>query len=295
MVDHALLLKDLQKQVRLLETDLRERSEDPGAIKGTGPNGEPETFNAALKREYQRARDRERTAITEGEWREGQVTQAAVAWVLATVFVRFCEDNELLEQPFIAGPKGEHDRYNIAQELKDAWVLQGRGENPDAPERTDRDWLEYAFEQMSVSSVMAGLFDKNHNPMWSITPSHQAAKALIGFWRSVGDDGHLVHDFTDPEWNTRFLGDLYQDLSEETRKTYALLQTPEFVEEFILDYTLEPAVEEFGLDGNRIYQSENKGFRLIDPTCGSGHFLLGLSTACLLSGARLSRVRPTGI
>ncbi|WP_232832260.1 BREX-2 system adenine-specific DNA-methyltransferase PglX [Nocardiopsis sp. FIRDI 009] len=275
MVDHAQLLKDLQKQVRLLETDLRERGEDPTAIKGTGPNGQPETFDAYLKREYQRARDAERTETTEGEWREGQITQAAVAWVLSTVFLRFCEDNGLLEQPFITGPKDERDRYSVAQELKEAWVLQGRSENPDAPERTDRDWLEHAFEQMSVSSVMAGLFDKKHNPMWSITPSHQAARALIEFWREVGEDGHLVHDFTDPEWNTRFLGDLYQDLSEATRKTYALLQTPEFVEEFILDYTLEPAIEEFGLDGNRIYQEDNKGFRLIDPTCGSGHFLLG--------------------
>ena len=57
-----------------------------------------------------------------------------------------------------------------------------------------------------------------------------------------------MYDFTDPEWNTRFLGDLYQDLSEAARKTYALLQTPEFVEEFILKYTLDPAIEEFGLD-----------------------------------------------
>ncbi|MFI6576358.1 BREX-2 system adenine-specific DNA-methyltransferase PglX [Nocardiopsis sp. NPDC050513] len=275
MVDHAQLLKDLQKQVRLLETDLRERGEDPTAIKGIGPNGQPETFDAYLKHEYQRARDAERTATTEGEWREGQITQAAVAWVLSTVFLRFCEDNGLLEQPFITGPKDERDRYSVAQELKEAWILQGRSDNPDAPERTDRDWLEHAFAQMSVSSVMAGLFDKKHNPMWSITPSHQAARALIEFWREVGEDGHLVHDFTDPEWNTRFLGDLYQDLSEAARKTYALLQTPEFVEEFILDYTLEPAIEEFGLDGNRIYQEDNKGFRLIDPTCGSGHFLLG--------------------
>src|SRR5699024_11643614 len=50
---------------------------------------------------------------------------------------------------------------------------------------------------------------------------------------------------------------------------------PEFVEEYIFDYTLKPALDEFGLDGNRIYQENNKGFRLIDPTCGSGHFLLG--------------------
>src|SRR5699024_6825767 len=40
---------------------------------------------------------------------------------------------------------------------------------------------------------------------------------------------------------------------------------PEFVEEFILDQTLTPALRERPLEG----------FKLIDPTCGSGHFLLG--------------------
>src|SRR5690606_29217273 len=78
-------------------------------------------------------------------------------------------------------------------------------------------------------------------------------------------DGELVHRFGSPDWDTRFLGDLYQDLSEAARKRYALLQTPEFVEEFILDLTLDPALDRFGLDG----------FRMIDPACGSGHFLLG--------------------
>ena len=46
------------------------------------------------------------------------------------------------------------------------------------------------------------------------------------FWRQTGEDGEIRYDLTDPEWNTRFLGDLYQDLSEAARKTYALLQTP---------------------------------------------------------------------
>ncbi|MDT0304253.1 BREX-2 system adenine-specific DNA-methyltransferase PglX [Streptomonospora wellingtoniae] len=275
MVDHASLLKDLQKQVKLLEQDLRERSEDPTAIKGIGEDGQEEFFEDALRREHTRAFEAERTAATYETWRDERVTQAAASWVLATVFVRFCEDNGLLEHPYISGPRDERNRYDIAQELKDAWVLEWREKEPDSPERTDRDWLVHTFEEMSVSSITAGLFDRNHNPMWTITPSHQAAKALIDFWREVGDDGHLVHDFTDETWDTRFLGDLYQDLSESARKNFALLQTPEFVEEFILDYTLEPAVKEFGLDGNRIYQAESKGFRMIDPTCGSGHFLLG--------------------
>src|SRR5690606_24005729 len=56
-----------------------------------------------------------------------------------------------------------------------------------------------------------------------------------------------------------------QDLNEEVRKRYALLQTPRFVESYILDKTLDPAIEKFGLNEAT----------LIDPTCGSGHFLLG--------------------
>ena len=43
----------------------------------------------------------------------------------------------------------------------------------------------------------------------------------------------------DPELSTRFLGDLYQDISPHAKETYALLQTPVFVEEFILDRTLD--------------------------------------------------------
>ena len=113
--------------------------------------------------------------------------------------------------------------------------------------------------------------------MWTVTPSHDAAKALLAFWRRRAESAEIVHDFTEPNWNTRFLGDLYQDLSEHAKKTYALLQTPEFVEEFILDYTLTPAIEEFGLtpDPPEARPDLPRLLRVIDPTCGSGHFLLG--------------------
>ena len=77
--------------------------------------------------------------------------------------------------------------------------------------------------------------------------------------------GHLKRSFEVENGDTRFLGDLYQELSERAKKKFALLQTPVFVEEFILDRTLTPAIAEFGLEK----------VRMIDPTCGSGHFLLG--------------------
>lgn len=63
---------------------------------------------------------------------------------------------------------------------------------------------------------------------------------MLDFFQRIDpESGALIHDFTDPDWDTRFLGDLYQDLSEAVCKRHALLQTPEFVESFILDYTLD--------------------------------------------------------
>ncbi len=54
--------------------------------------------------------------------------------------------------------------------------------------------------------------------------SADGAKTLLGFFQRIDpDSGETVHDFTDPDWDTRFLGDLYQDLSESVRKRYALL------------------------------------------------------------------------
>ncbi|MEV4721844.1 BREX-2 system adenine-specific DNA-methyltransferase PglX [Micromonospora noduli] len=243
MIDRKLLLSDLQKQVKNLEKDLREQAESV------------EEVRLRLRGEYDHAFKVGRTAATWAAWRDERVTQVAVAWVLGTVFVRFCEDNGLLPDPYFAGPG---DRLVLAEEAEAQFFR-------DRPEETLRGWLEQGFDAIASTQAGKSLFDKRHNPLYQVPLSHDAAKELIGFWRRRGETGGLVHDFADPEWDTRFLGDLYQDLSEAARKTYALLQTPEFVEEFILDLTLTPAIDEFGHDV----------VKMIDPTCGSGHFVLG--------------------
>lgn len=243
MIDRKLLLSDLQKQVKNLEKDLREQAESV------------EEVRLKLRGEYDHAFKVGRTAATWTAWRDERVTQAAVAWVLGTVFVRFCEDNGLLPDPYLAGPG---DRLVLAEEAEAQFFR-------DQPDKTLRDWLHQGFDAIAGTQAGKSLFDRRHNPLYQIPMSHDEAKNLIAFWRRRGETGGLVHDFTDPEWDTRFLGDLYQDLSEAARKTYALLQTPEFVEEFILDLTLTPAIAEFGHDV----------VKMIDPTCGSGHFVLG--------------------
>lgn len=242
-VDQRSLLSDLQRQVRALENDVRDRADADGKV------------SQRLQDEHAEAKRVGRTATSFGEWRDTQVTQAAVAWVLATVFVRFCEDNNLVDEPWIAGP-GE--RLRQATERQQHHLVTHGDQN-------DRDWLLAAFDHLAGYPAVAALFDHRHNPLYRLEVSADAAEELLGFWRRRDESGALVHDLTDPDLGTRFLGDLYQDLSEAARKQYALLQTPDFVEELILDLTLDPAIETFGLEG----------LKMIDPTCGSGHFLLG--------------------
>lgn len=243
MIDASRLLTDCQRLVRTLEKDLRERlSERPD-------------LEAQVKGEYERAKAGNRTGQSYSEWSDDYLTQVAVHWVLAAVFVRFLEDSGLLPEPWLAGPgarleqaRDRHERFFAAQ-----------------PSASDREYLLACFRDVERLPAMAPLFDERHNPLFRLGPTADGAAEILKLFRRLDGEGELVHNFEDPEWGTRFLGDLYQDLSESARRRYALLQTPEFVEEFILDRTLEPAMEELG------YQN----VKLIDPACGSGHFLLG--------------------
>ena len=241
MVNCPALLTDLRKQLAALESDLRSQAASSVA-------------DAELRREWRSARIASRTSASFESWRDEQVIQGAESWLLSTVFLRFCEDNELIPEPFLAG-RGH--LLALAEDRQREFLR----ENPGADYR---DWILRGLREMSMHPLMADLLNLGHSPMGRIEISDGAARDLTAFWRTRNTD-EIVHDFTDPEWDTRFLGDLYQDLSERERWAYALLQTPDFVAEFILDHTLEPAIDQFGLSG----------LRIIDPACGSGTFLLG--------------------
>ena len=258
MIDAKMLLADLQGRQKKLEQDLRRQIDDI-----------PELAERQQKN-YQAARKAGRTAETLNAWLDAEVTQTAVAWLLACIFVRFCEDNGLIATPALSGPG------DALRRARDAAREYFRVH----PTEHERHYLEHVFDGMAMLPALAGLFDRAHNQLFALPPSFEAARDLLAFWQQVDPaSGNLRHNFTDPELDTRFLGDLYQDLSEAARKRYALLQTPVFVEEFILERTLEPALASFGLEG----------IRLVDPTCGSGHFLLGAFNRLL---ARWQRQAP---
>lgn len=247
-VDGKAYLADLRKLVTRTEDDLRVRAQ------------ELEDVHADLTAQYNEAVRSERTLETFESWRDQYLTQVAVGWVLSCVFLRYLEDNDLIEETWLAG---EGERLQRAHDRHQLFFRSG-------PTLTDRDYLLEAFSNVAKLPGCGDLFGKERNPLWLLGPSGDMAKEILLFFQTVDPaTGKLVRTFGDLTSGrmaeTRFLGDLYQDLSEAARKRYALLQTPDFVEEFILDRTLSPAIELFGIDE----------VRMLDPTCGSGHFLLG--------------------
>src|SRR5687768_2037959 len=87
------LTSELRAEVLLLEDDLRKRVNDLPDVQ------------SQWRSEYDAARAAERTAATWQQWSDERITLAAVAWVLTTVFIRFCEDNALVKPVWISGPR----------------------------------------------------------------------------------------------------------------------------------------------------------------------------------------------
>ena len=236
------LTTDLQKQVLLLEEDLRERVAADAGLESALEAGAP-------ARPGQGADGGVLGGVARRPGHPGRGRLGAYHRVHPVLRGQRAGEAGLDRRP--------GDRR---QEALDAQLAFFRAH----PEDTDREWLQAAIDYLAGLPATKALVD-SHSALHLVSPSGNAVTRLLDFWRTPREDGSLVHDLADTSLSTRFLGDLYQDLSQHAKDTYALLQTPVFVEEFILDRTLEPALKERPLEG----------FKLIDPTCGSGHFLLG--------------------
>ncbi|MFO0653328.1 MAG: BREX-2 system adenine-specific DNA-methyltransferase PglX [Polyangiales bacterium] len=223
---------------RALIPDLRARVEESPRVK------------AALDDALAREREAGRTADDPIAYRERTLEQIGAAWLLDCVFVRFLEDRGFLSHRRLAG-EGAVD----AQERFGA-AFPGLAGNA-------REYLLAVFREVGNLPGARELLGAERDVARRLGPSAAVAGDLLRLLRETLPDGSLRWRFGHDD--TRVLGDLYQDLSASVRERYALLQTPDFVESFILDRTLVPAVREFGLDG----------LRVLDPTCGSGHFVLG--------------------
>jgi hypothetical protein len=153
MIVSKRLLSHLQRFVHRLENDLRARCEANAEV------------DRPLRASYGAAKRQNRTESTYNAWRDGELTQVAVAWVLATVFIRFLEDNELIEPPYLAGIGGK------LQRAKDEHEMFFRQH----PTQTEREYLEKVFAEFGGLPAMKEFFDRRRNPLWQVAQAIRAA------------------------------------------------------------------------------------------------------------------------
>jgi methylase of polypeptide subunit release factors len=178
-------------------------------------------------------------------WLDLLSRRAAVLWVLKTVYVRVLEDRGFVK------PIRLRDRESqvLFQHL--------------APGLADTAYLQWVFKDLASEGGLPELFAPQ--PAEVAPPGKEVSRKLLDFWRRTDEaTQELRYRFDDEHFDGRLMGDLYQDLDPVVKERYALLQTPEEVVEFMLDEALTPATAEFGVETVRV----------LDPACGSGHFLL---------------------
>jgi hypothetical protein len=184
-----------------------------------------------------------------GQHSETMPRPGAMTWVYMTALVAWAQDHGLIG-PWLR-PESRAAREEYA-------ALDGAGGM--------RGWLARAIASLAVHPGTWTLLD----PAWvpalrGARPPERACRDLAAWWDTAP---LLAFGVTEGPgslsgWTA---GDLLQALSEERRKRHALVQTPWWVADFILDLTLIPACAESGQGDEPV--------RLIDPACGTGHFLI---------------------
>jgi len=157
-------------------------------------------------------------------WLDTRVQQSAGAWILGALIVRYLSD---------------------------------AGFTPtDLPADTHGEWLLDQFERVAASAPGVRLFQPDEDPLFDIMVSEEAASKL----RDLATTGDAPLISGDP----RGFGDVYQDVVGRLDPEHALIQTPSFVVERVLELALEPALA----------ATHTADVHVMDPVCGSGEFLV---------------------
>jgi len=227
--DRARLTSALREHVAKIAADLRTKMRAPGSVR-----------ERAL-----RLHADERVADDFDVWTDLLSRRAAVLWVLKSVYVRVLEDRGLLSP----GRLLDLEAQQLFERL--------------APHLGETAFLRWVYRDLaSRNGGLPELFSSQ--PAEVALPSDELSRDLIAFWRHRDADTGSHWSFAEERFEGELMGDLYQDLDPVVKDRFALCQTPDFVRTFILERTLDPAVETFGADE----------VRLLDPACGSGHFLI---------------------
>lgn len=204
---------------------------------------------------------------------EDRRSPVAAAWVHMSACVAWAEAHYLVD-PWLSATADPQMRRQI-----------------DARPDGMRQWLTQAVASLAVHPSTACLMDPRWTPCAEGAPSEDACRALVEYW--ITDAPRLAYDVSDGPASISgwIIGDLLQAVSSDRRKAHALVQTPWWVADFILDRTLIPAAVDF----------RDTTLMTIDPTAGTGHFLARtidylweLYTTGALTGRQSKDAKATG-
>lgn len=228
------LLAALQPHVATIAEDLRQRLLKPGS-----------PAEIAARQAAARLHSEEGVGESLDVWLELLGHRAAVLWVLKLIYVRVLEDRGLIRAR-IVDPTHQSLFQRLARSLGDTafvrWVF-----------------VDLAQEHGGLPELFSP------QPAELLPPADAHTGALLALLREQNKDtGTRRFDFSDERFDGQLLGDLYQELDPVVKERFALLQTPSFVRAFMLDRTLSEAL--------KLWKAAE--VRVIDPACGSGHFLI---------------------
>jgi SAM-dependent methyltransferase len=172
---------------------------------------------------------------------ESYAHEAATVYTLKTLFLKVAEDKRFMRRTHVHKVR---QRATVYHELFGSI----------AKNMTWGEYLEYAFRDIAYKDIAFDLFKET--PYELVPPSDGLAQKLLTAVDELGDLSAI---------DTALIGDLYEHLMDESeRKRLGYYTTPDFIIEFLLDKTLEPAFDDWHFSD----------IRYLDPACGTGHFLV---------------------
>lgn len=173
-------------------------------------------------------------------------TRIAGAWVYLSTITAWAEDHGLIDPWLRKGLAGMPGRFTSSPRPVVA--------------------LAQAMAALTVHPATQWLMHPQYVPdLHAGTPSDEAVEELARWWCQDAPPLAYEVDAGPPSISGWIVGDLLQAVTDDRRLAYALAQTPWWVADGILDLTLLPACAEFASD---------RLVRTIDPTCGTGHFMI---------------------
>ena len=101
-----------------------------------------------------------------------------MAWVLACVFVRFMEDNHLIDECWLAG---EGERRKLAEDTQTLFFREH-------PHDSDREYFHHVFQRSARFPPLRICLPRGRRHFGRWPHGGDAAMSLLKFWREIDSE-----------------------------------------------------------------------------------------------------------